>query len=115
MTAHEIQNSVINNSSAFQVTLTNGNVVEFRADLPESNFFTFHFDSNTLSAYKCYDSKGLQNRHIVLKGGDIASIKILGTSDQLRKHTDKVDNTMTIVVVIVLLIGFLVFISKHWH
>lgn len=115
MTAEEIKNSGITNSSSFQVTCKDGTIIKFRADLPESIFYTFHFPSNTLSAYKYYDTKGLQNKHIALKGEDIINIKLLATAEELRKHTDNTNATMTIVVVIIFLIGLFVFIGKHWH
>ena len=115
MTAEEIQNSGINNSSSFQVTCKDGIVITFRADLPVSIFYTFHFPSNTLSAYKYYDTKGLQNKHIALKGENIVNIKLLATAEELRIQTDKTNSTMTIVVIIIFLIGLFVFIRKHWH
>ena len=115
MTAREIQNSGIDDSSTFEATLKNGSIVEFRADLPYSNFFTFHFESNTLWAYKYYDAKGLQNRHIAIKGEDIQSITITRTQAEHSRHKDKADGTMNIVVGIIFLISILSFMSSHCH
>jgi len=116
MTAQEIQNSGINNNvSRFQVTLKNGESIEFRADFPDHVFFTFHFESNTLWAYQYYNSKGLQNKHIAIKGGDIVNIKIGGSLDELRKSIDKANSNMHIVLVIFLLIGLIIFMNSHCH
>jgi len=115
MTVHEIQNSGIDTSSNFQMTLKNGNTINFRADIPGTSFFTFHVESNTLSAYKYYDIKGLQSRFIGIRGEDIVSIKVITTADEFSRYTDNMDVAMKLLVGIIFLVGILVFISKHFH
>jgi hypothetical protein len=113
MTAQEIQHSGIDTASTFRMILKDGNHIDFRSDVPRTHFFTFHFESNNLSAYKYYDAKGLHDAHIAINAENICRIEVLRTTAEHQVDYDRANLIMRMVLVILIFIGAVMALIKH--